>query len=436
MNTLKARQLFRNAWRLAAFIAVIFAAGGVHAQGQPVPAQGQQQQAARFLIIFETSPVMKKNLPMIKDMLGEMFSGNLQNEMKTGDDLAVWTVDDKLHTGTFPLENWSPDEAAEYAGRLNDFLGNQKFRRSATLSATQPLLDHVVKNSERLTVLIFCDSQSHLTGTPYDDGVNDIITNAAAKLQGGPKPFIVLLRAYHGEYLGCSVNRSGLLNFPKFPAPPKPQPPPVVKEAPAPPVTPATGPVVTPIQALIIVGTNASTNASAALKPPATTVTTPPPQPTVAPATATTPAPAPSPQPAANPPAPTPTPAVTPAPTTPASIILSGPPPKPTPVPAPVPPPQNVAPTPTTPAPETQVVTAPAPVTPAAPETAPATNSAATATETSSTDTGYVWPLVIAGAAIALAIVIVLWLVMRGRRPQGSLITSSMADDPRLPPRK
>ena len=142
---------------------------------------------------------MKKNLPTVKDMLGEMFADNLQNEMRTGDDLAVWTVDDKLHTGTFPLENWSPDEAAEYAGRLNDFLGNQRFRRSATLSAIQPLLDHVIKNSERLTVLIFCDSQSRVSGTPYDDGVNDIITNAAARSQGQvPTPFIVVLRhRYH-----------------------------------------------------------------------------------------------------------------------------------------------------------------------------------------------------------------------------------------------
>jgi hypothetical protein len=143
--------------------------------------------------------------------------------------------------------------------------------------------------------------------------------------------------------------------------------------------------------------------------------------------TTTTPAPPPS----INPPAPTPTAPVATAPTTPASIILSGPPPKPTPAPAPVPPPQNVAPTPATPAPETPVV-----ATPAAPETAPASNTVVATTESNSTDAGYVWPLVIAGASIVLAIVIVLWLVMRSKRPQGSLITSSMRDDPRLPPRK
>ena len=66
-------------------------------------------------------------------MLGAIFASNLQGELKTGDDLAVWTVDSALHTGTFPLESWSSDGAEEYATRLNDFLGGQKYRHSASL---------------------------------------------------------------------------------------------------------------------------------------------------------------------------------------------------------------------------------------------------------------------------------------------------------------
>jgi len=423
MNISKTGHFFRTACRLATLLAVLLA-GGV--------SRAQSQQPARYLLIFETSPVMKKNLPLIRQMLGEMFSSNLQNQMKTGDDLAVWTVDETLHTGTFPLQSWTPDNAADYTDQLNDFLGHQKYRRKASLAGIQPLLDHVVQNSEKLTVLIFCDGQARISGTPYDSGMSDILTNAMARLNGVEKPFVIVLRSYHGEYLGCSVNRSGLLNFPPFPAPPPPpQPQPVVKAVPAPAPAPVTGPVVTPIQALVIIGTNASTNASALVKPAAAVA----PGPNIAPAAASVPPPPVSP--AVTAPA---------APTTPASIILSGPPPTPapvaaapvqaTPAPAPISAPQNTIP-PQTPVGGAPVVESPpAGVTPSPAQAAPVSGSLAAVPGAAAPDTGYLWPLVIAGIALLAAVVIVFWLVMRGRRPQGSLITSSMQDDPRLPPRK
>jgi hypothetical protein len=401
--------------RLAVCLAMLLSCFAIRAQDSS--ARPQPPQPNRFLLIFETSPGMKKNLPFVRQMLGSLFASNIQGEMKSGDDLAVWTVDATLHTGTFPMESWSPDEAEDYAVRLHEFLEHQKYHRNASLAAVQPLLDHVVKTSDHLTVLIFCDSESRLIGTPYDSGANDIITNAAARLKGNEAAFIVVLRAYHGEYLGCSMNRSGLLNFPKFPAPPPPQPPaPVVVKQTTPPV-PVPGPVVKPIPALVIVGTNAGTNVSAL-------ATLPPPSPVTTPASvSTTPAPAVIPQPAP----------VAPAPFT------------PQPIPAPAPPP-TTTPAPTTTASASPPVSSPATEnsSPASPATAssPATSGESTTSATvaagtgTGPDTGVLVPLVIAGGAILAAIGIVVWLLLRNRRPEGSLISSSMQDDPRLPPRK
>jgi hypothetical protein len=44
--------------------------------------------------------------------------------------------------------------------------------------------------------------------------------------------------------------------------------------------------------------------------------------------------------------------------------------------------------------------------------------------------------MVAGGGALVVAGSLVGWLVIRARRPRGSLITSCMIDDPRLPPRK
>lgn len=357
-------------------------------------------QPGRFLLIFETSPVLKDNLPQVRQMLDKLLANNLQNEIQDDDDLGVWTVDQSLHTGEFPLASWSPADAVMYGERLNDFLGQQKFSRHANLANVQPLLNRVAKNSERLTVLIFCDSQSRLLGTPYDSGVNEIITNAAARGKGAPVPLILVLRAYHGGYLGCSVNRSATLNFPEFPPPPKPESPPVVKPA----VVPAPPPVVRPaairVPSLIIVGTNVSTNVSAVSNAAAALAPVPGTQVSNAVPTNAAPAKATVPLPPANslPPLvstlqktspPTPLAAMSP----PAAVTLTN-----LPVVAPL-------------------------------------RGTEDGTENRPAGRRFPWPWAIGGGALA-AMGLAGWLIIRARRPPSSLITSVMQNDTRRPPRK
>lgn len=358
-------------------------------------------QSGRFLLVFETSPTLKKNLPTVKQTLDTLFASNLQNEMHESDDLAVWTIDKTLHTGTFRMENWSADGASEYAMRLNDFLAKQNFTRHASLTPVQPLLNRVMKNSERLTVVIFSDSQSRLLGTPYDSGVNEIITNAAARSKNSSEPFVLVLRSYRGEYLGCSVNRSLPLNFPSFPPPPKPETAPQPETTPVVKLVPEVKPppVVTPVPAMIIVGTNFSTN-TALVKPQAPVVSTPqinPPEPVVA-----TPAPAPK---------IVVTPVVSPPPATNPPVIA------------------KVS------TPETTAMATVAFAT-TNPLTVTYTNHSATAAEDNSSVSNSRWPAIIGGGLLVVAVSVVVWLSVRTRRPRGSLITTSMQDDLRLPPRK
>lgn len=438
------RRLVRHLWWLAVMAGLLATTPALRAADSTQP--------ARFLLVFETSHALKKNLPAIQQEIAKLFAANFQYEIQSGDDLAVWTVDESLHTGGFPLASWTPTDAGMEAKQLDDFLNHQKFTRHASLEALQPVLNRVVKNSERLTVIVFCDSQSRLKGTPYDSGVNGIITNAAAKFKGGVAPFILVLRSYQGEYLGCSVNRTSTLSFPKFPPPPAPAPPPapVVTNVP-PPAPPVSGPIVKPVPALIIVGNKSSTN----LPPPAkvtTTTTTVPaaiivsnPPPVIVPI-ATNP-PAASPVPAATNVAPGPSPA--PAPT-------------PTPAPAPVPAPALNVP----PVVSNAVVTAAVSPGPAKPEAVlpatvpkapahilgplvtqavPSTVTPPLVTETKRSgagsenvpgNRGFLLPLVLGGVALVAAIALVSWLMIRARRPHGSLITRSMLDEPPRPPRK
>lgn len=369
-------------------------------------------QPHRFLLVFETSPTVKKELPVLRGKLARLFVSNLQHEMKSGDDVAVWTVDKELHKGVFPLESWMPDDAAQYTQQLGDFLEQQNFTRHATLAAVQPVLNQVIKSSERLTVLVFCDSKSHVSGTPFDHEANATIDNYAAKSRD-TIPLVLVLRSYRGQFIGFSVNDADTLDFPSFPPPPPPPKPvaPAVVEKPATPPPEPTGPIVTPVPAIVIIGTHAGTNVSTVTKEAAEAA----------------PAPAPAPAIAALPPPPATNAEAPAAPATEAAPKVAT-----EPLP-PVPELPNTAP----PASETAASSTnnAASATPA-PPVAPPTKAINVEDQNAHSDRGLLLPLALGGMAlVAATAIVVTWLLTRGNRPRASLITSSMDNDAR-PPQK
>ena len=239
-------------------LAGIFLAASARAQTTP----------ERFLFIFDTSAAMKKYLPAVDKALDTMLALSLGGRLHSGDDIGVWTFDHEMRSGEFPLQSWSPDNAAKFASNLKTFLSKQRYANGTTFDALQPLLNQVVRSSERLTVLIFCDGQNEISWTPYDTGVNQLFQQRQAERKKSNEPFVLVLRAQRGEFTGCVVGfPPDAINIPNFPPLPAPAPTPL----PAPTNPPVVAPAV-PSPSLIIIGTKVGTNL-------------PPPEPTPAPVT-------------------------------------------------------------------------------------------------------------------------------------------------------
>lgn len=384
----------------------------------------------RFLFVFETTPALQKTLPALEKYLVTIFAGSLRGELHAGDEIGVWTLDEQVHTGQFPLTLWSPTNAAAFDRDLKGFLEKQSFQKPGSLAPLTTLLNGVIENSERLTVLIFCDGQTGIKETPFDEGVRAVLDATAARQKKARQPVVVVLRSQLGKYTGSAVtlppNPLNLPQFPPLPAPPAPVAAPVVV---VPPPVARPAPVVVP--SLIMVGTNLSPSAApgkiATEKPVAKAAPAPVPLVLEKPVVPPTPVPAP--------------------------LVLEKPAAQPTPVqeksiPAsnsvevavktnPVAPPAvavftqtnltNLAVTVPVPA---VVKTVPQKITPPAPP-APTNLALAPAAPAEPAPT---FLLFIASGGIGLAVVLVVLLVVRSRRPTGSLITSSMTQ-PKPPPK-
>lgn len=221
----------------------------------------------RFLLVFDTSSAMKKREPATRYAIDRLFFAMMNGQLHRGDTIGVWAFDRNLRTGEFPLVHWLPQNAAPIASNITAFVDQQHYSRSTRFDAVVPEINHLVRGSERLTVLIFCDGEGEIKGTPFDDAINGTFKKNERDLSKADEVFIVVLRSQFGRYTGYSVNSSAIgVNFPEFP--PLPAPPPPPPKTNPPPVRVESNPTpVVHLPPLVIIGTNVGTSIVPAAPP-------------------------------------------------------------------------------------------------------------------------------------------------------------------------
>jgi hypothetical protein len=232
----------------------------------------------RFLLIFDTSSDMKRRLPAVQKALNDILAASTNGLLYPGDSIGVWTFDQDLRRGQFPLQHWDSDNGAGIASDINAFIGKQRYAKTTSFDALLPLLNRVVQDSERLTALIFCDGKGEIHGTPYDVGINqEIFQQRQSEREKARLPIIIGLRSQRGQYVGCMVSFPPQpVSLPQFPPLPPPPAPPVPPPASPPPVRSVAVPP------LIIVGTTITNHVPPAApkpvpaKPPPMVITSTP----------------------------------------------------------------------------------------------------------------------------------------------------------------
>ena len=227
----------------AVLLAGIFLVPAVHAQ----PAAPNV--SSRFLLVFDTASAMQRRVPAVQKALNDILGTGTNGQLHSGDSIGVWTFDQDLHTGQFPLQHWETDSAGMVASNIAAFVGKQHYTKTTRFDALLPLLNQVVGASERLTMLIFCDGQGEIHGTPYDVGINKIFQERQGERQKARLPIVIGLRSQRGQYTGCMVSfPPQAVSLPAFPPLPEAvHASPEATNAPAPPRS--------NVPSLIIVGT-------------------------------------------------------------------------------------------------------------------------------------------------------------------------------------
>jgi hypothetical protein len=359
MNILMHRNNFlRHTPLTALLLAIIFLIPILHSHS------AEPKEPGHFLFIFGTSKEMKARLDGTEKAVNSILATGMHGQIHAGDSVGVWALGQDLKTSGFPLQSWNPEQAVLIASKITTFADKQHYAKNTRFELLPSILNRVVQNSERLTVLIFCDGDDKISGTPFDAAINQVFLEKSAQQKKAHEPIIILLRSQLGQYVGCTATLPTMPltipEFPPLPEPPAPMAPKVV-------VAPPPAPVVVG-EPLIIIGKTVSNH----LPPPVTST------PVVAVVQTNAPVPAPEIVPPVQP------------------VIQTN-----LPAPATVPIVTNV------------IVLSPTNLTPATPE------------NSNSRSQGF---LLVGAGLIGAALALGLVLVLRPRRKETSLITSSMND--------
>jgi hypothetical protein len=362
----------------------------------------------RFLFIVDTSYAMRVYSNAVVEGVADLLTSDMRGEFRRGDTIGLWLYNDKLDP-QYPMQFWSKAGKDAIVDNMVAFLRGRRYEKQAHLEKVMPVLNQVIKTSERITIILIFGGTGSIQGTPFDKDIHTLQRKYTRELRSARVPFVIVLAARDGAVFDYTINYPGLVAIPHTANPEEP----VATNAPvaaiAIPVAVTNAPVQTRAADSIIL--SHATNVVYAAAPAPAPVVAPVAPPPVAPVA---PAPAPVSQPAIVATAPPPR-EVAPPPTQPVS--------------PPVVAQQNPPPASETPMPQTPPVSMTAndqqpPSAPPVAQNVPVANIGPTG--------GAPFALfAMAFSLLVIAVVLVVFLVRRSRNaPQSSLITQSI-DHPR-----
>jgi hypothetical protein len=229
---------FSGAWCLAfGALLTVFVSLAVCA---PAPAQTNSfvMSSNRYLLVLEISRSMDSRADGTLRTIQQLLLSGMGGQMKTGDSLGIWTYNNELHAGQFPLQYWSPKTQRSTVENALAFLQAQKCSKTGNFNLVLPALQNLVKSSPVLTVILVSDGEEKIHGTGFDEQINKLHDQWRAEQAKAKMPLITILRASSGGWTNFSVNAA------PWPVemPPMPKLPEVVVKPPAPKPPPPRGP--------------------------------------------------------------------------------------------------------------------------------------------------------------------------------------------------
>ena len=84
--------------------ACVIPVGLAAANTNSAPSRGESD---RYLLIVDTSAAMERNAENTPRIVGQLMASGMIGQARAGDTFGLWTYNEVLRTGDFPLQRWT-----------------------------------------------------------------------------------------------------------------------------------------------------------------------------------------------------------------------------------------------------------------------------------------------------------------------------------------
>jgi hypothetical protein len=149
---------------------------------------------------------MKSRAEAAQNLTARLAASGVAGQMRAGDTLGLWTFNEELYSGRFPLQDWTPQSSQTIAKRVFEFISEQPFEKESRWAKVWPDLKEVVASSAYITVILVSDGTTKIQGTPFDDRINANYAEWQEQQKKASMPFVTVLRAQAGHFTNFVVN--------------------------------------------------------------------------------------------------------------------------------------------------------------------------------------------------------------------------------------
>ncbi|MDB6056242.1 MAG: hypothetical protein JWO95_86 [Verrucomicrobiales bacterium] len=181
--------------------ASLFAAPDTTAANTKAP----EKQEGRYLFLIETSEAMDANKVALRKAMRSIIESGLNGQMKYGDTIGVWTYNDKLKTD-FPMILWRNEHVQDVQSAVDFWMSKQKFVHRSDLSKGMPLLQSIIKASQKLTIIWMTTGNDQITGLPFATEIAELQKEFRDGFRKQHIPFVTLLAVRKGVIADFTVN--------------------------------------------------------------------------------------------------------------------------------------------------------------------------------------------------------------------------------------
>jgi hypothetical protein len=185
---------------------------------------------------MEASRSMADRKAVAVQTVYELLTSSIRGQARPGDSLGVWTFDDELQAGRFPLQYWTASNAADIASKVVEFLRGQNSDKAADMKTITQPVEQLVRRSDCLTVILITSGEP-VSEIRFSEEINQLTSRWSDHQRKKNLPFVTVLHASSGELASYGVTPLPWpLNWPEPPPRPilvqnEPSKTPAIKES-------------------------------------------------------------------------------------------------------------------------------------------------------------------------------------------------------------